>query len=259
MIVLDALKAAIDARQAVALVTVIGTRGSTPRKPGAMMLVSADGRLLSGTVGGGTFEHRILEKSPELIRQGGFHRITIHLTRELAMCCGGEMEVTVDVHTPPHRLILFGAGHIAQALCPMAAACGFDVVVIDDREEFLNDPSLAAASSRLDDPLGYARHLALEPSDLVTVMTASHDQDQAILEKILADNVAGFVGLIGSKTKWAKFRERLVARGLPDERVDAVECPLGLHIHAETPAEIAISVLAGLIEHLRRPRQELSK
>lgn len=245
----EALSRAMASGTPVALVTVIGTRGSTPRKPGARMVMDADGRI-AGTVGGGSFEKRILDRADELISLGGFHRFTLHLTRELAMCCGGEMEVIVEIVSPPARLLVFGAGHIAQALCPMAAACDFEVHVFDEREEFL-DPQVFPGASLHDDPLEFRHGFDLRASDIAVIMTASHDLDQEILRHLLEDGTVAYTGLIGSETKWKKFRERLSARGLPEDRLDDVVCPLGENIGAETPAEIAVSVLAGLVRWTR--------
>jgi 4-hydroxybenzoyl-CoA reductase subunit beta len=108
------------------LATVTGARGFTPRKPGAHMLVCAGGETC-GTVGGGAIEQRVIAEAHELLRGGGVSLVRKHLTQELGMCCGGEMEVFLEAIEPAPKLYVLGAGDIARPLAALASGCGFDV------------------------------------------------------------------------------------------------------------------------------------
>lgn len=248
MLVFSALQAELASRRRAALVTVIGTEGSTPRKEGARMLVGPQG-LLTGTVGGGTFEYKVIEAAMALMGKAGFHRLQFNLTRDLAQCCGGAMEVSVEVFVPARRLVIFGAGHVAQELARVAAPLGFEIHVVDDREDWAS-PTRFPQGTLHDDFMmfkGRSPALTLEADDLCVVMTAEHATDQKLMEALLADTPVAYVGLMGSKTKIAKFRQRLKARGISDRVMERMKAPVGVDIKAETPYEIALSIAAELV------------
>lgn len=245
----------VAARERVVLVTVIRTAGSTPRKAGARMLVGERG-LLAGTVGGGRFEGEILKQARAILPRGGFETREIKLTLELGQCCGGVMEVSLEVLAPAERLFIFGAGHVARELAPAARKVGFEVTVLDDREEFLTRERFPDADRLLDacDPAGWPGAVAIDPDTWCMVMTHDHGLDQRIVEKLVA-SPARFVGLIGSRAKAKRFAARLAAWGAAPEQVARLRCPVGLEIGAETPAEIALSIAAELVAERRRAAQ----
>src|SRR5262245_3058026 len=117
------------------LATVVATRGFTPQKGGAHLLV-AEGGETWGTIGGGAIEQEVLERARRLLERGGSERLDRHLTQELGMCCGGAMSVFLEVVEQRPKLMVFGAGHIAKPLASIAAGCGFDVTVVDSRAEW---------------------------------------------------------------------------------------------------------------------------
>src|SRR5437879_1842892 len=139
-------------RRRFALLTVVESRGFTPRKSGAHMLVDAAGATV-GTVGGGAIEQAALDEARRLLPRGGARVLHRHLTQELGMCCGGEMSIFVEVLEPAPRLVIFGAGYIARPLAAMAADCGFAVTVVDARPEWLNPARYPHAARVCRDPL----------------------------------------------------------------------------------------------------------
>jgi len=151
----------------------------------------------------------------------------------------------VEPILPVPRLVLFGAGHVAHALAPLAAAVGFEVVVCDPDERWLHDERFPTARSvRTFDAAAVARELApFGPGDHVVVVTRDRDVDRAVLQALLGRELA-FLGLVGSRAKVARIRAGLAAT---DEAWAAVHAPVGLDIGAETPAEIAVSILAQLV------------
>ncbi|MEZ4321095.1 MAG: xanthine dehydrogenase accessory protein XdhC [Myxococcota bacterium] len=260
MDVLEAAVAAVRSGRRAALVTVIAVRGSTPRNPGSRMLVRDDGSTV-GTIGGGTFEHRVTAVALEALATGRPARYDAHLTRDLGMCCGGEMSVYVEPLMPREPLVVYGAGHVAHALAPIASALGFEVTVVDDRDDLNTAERFPDAERVVSDAAEHARGLGSDPARYVLIVTHDHQLDQQLCEVLLPLDQR-WVGMIGSRAKVAKFFVRLRAAGM-DEALFAKLCaPVGLAIGAETPAEIAISI-AGELVRVRRavegPSEPLSQ
>jgi len=234
-----------------ALITVVRTAGSTPRKAGAKMLVAADGERV-GTVGGGAVEHALIAEAAECLRDQRPRLVRRHLTRDLAMCCGGEMEAFIEPLGHRDTLVLAGAGHINAALAPVALALGFDVVIADNFEEYATAERFPGARCALTfEPKEWG--VPFDACAYVVVATRDHSVDQEILEKLAALGAApAYLGVVGSQAKLLRFKKRLEARGIDDGWVARVRGPIGVDVGAETPAEIAVAVAAELIAVRRR-------
>lgn len=233
-----------------ALATVIGRQGSAPQAMGAKMLLHDDGTQV-GTVGGGAIEAQVLGACRQTLRDGKPRRVDAHLVRDLAMCCGGSMEVFVEFLQPQVRLVLIGAGHVAQAVTPVAEAAGFRIHVIDDREELLQAPVYAQASTGSYDVDELDVALPdLSERDYVLVMTRDHARDCTALGHLLG-RPHRYLGMIGSKRKVHAVLRRLMARqsamGRPAPDLSRLRAPIGLALGGRTPAEIAVSIVAELI------------
>jgi xanthine dehydrogenase accessory factor len=246
------------AGQPCALATVVRTSGSTPRKSAARMLVLADGTII-GTIGGGRVEKEVTDAAVALLKQGPGARgqlLRYHLTHELAMCCGGEMEVFVEPLIPEPSLVVLGAGHVAHALVPLARACGFAPTVIDDAESLANKERFPDAVSIVDsfDPRDW-KGLVLDDQTYAVIVTRDHACDQALLQHLIGIDLA-YLGMIGSRRKVEMFKQRLAARGIDPARFGRLRAPIGLDIGAQTPEEIAVAIVAELIQMraARRPR-----
>jgi xanthine dehydrogenase accessory factor len=245
-------------RRPCALATVVRTSGSTPRKAAARMLVRGDGSIV-GTIGGGRVENEVVLAAVALIAEGTAARAKLlryHLTHELAMCCGGEMEVFVEPLVPEPPLVVCGAGHVAHALVPLAREVGFQPIVVDEAEEWATPERFPAAARILDSfDVRDWKEIALDDNTYVVIVTRDHAQDQALLEALLPRKLA-YLGLIGSKRKIAMFKQRLEAKGLDVSRFDRLHAPIGLDIGAQTPEEIAVAIVAQLISvrAARRPK-----
>jgi xanthine dehydrogenase accessory factor len=228
-----------------ALASVIESRGFTPRKPGAHMLVAEDGATC-GTIGGGAIEHRVLVEARALLEGGGVSLVKKHLTQELGMCCGGEMAVFLEVLEPAPRLFLFGAGYIARALAALAAGCGFDVTVVDGRNDWAVPERFPDCRLVAQAPEDFLRALTTSAADYAVVVTHDHALDQTLVQELLRRPLK-FVGMIGSVPKQRKFALRLRARGFSDQQIARLRTPLGMPIGADTPEEIAVSAMGELI------------
>ncbi len=238
------------------LATVIESAGSTPQKPGSKMVVLGDGSL-RGTVGGGAIEHQIIDAARALLQAPEQTRvIETHLTHELGMCCGGKMKVFLEKHGAPARLTVYGAGHVAKELAALAHKVGFRVTVVDARPEWATAERFPGCEVLREDPADHARGQEGGPHDYFCVTTHDHPLDQAVVEALL-NKPAAYLGVIGSRRKAERFRMRLKAGGAQEAALDRIRSPMGVPIGALTPEEIAVSIVAELIQVRRggQPRR----
>jgi xanthine dehydrogenase accessory factor len=251
----DWLREVHEAGRAAAVCTVVATKGSTPRKAGASMLVVDDGSALGairGTVGGGAVEHEIRRQAMNVIATTRPALVEIPLTTVLGMCCGGTMTIFIESLRMRPPCILFGAGHVGEAVARAAALAGFDVSVVDPRDELRTAerfPDMAHFDSyEHDDDLDA---LPFSVDAFVVIATHDHQTDQRLAERVLS-RPARYVGLVGSQRKAALTRERCRNKGLDDDVIARLRCPAGLDIGAETPEEIALSIVAQMVQVRRR-------
>ncbi len=240
----------LDEGKTGALCTVVASNGSSPQKAGSKMLVLATGGIV-GTVGGGAIEQAVRERAAQVMRTGQAERYAAHLTRELAMCCGGRMEVFIEPIGARPWLIVFGGGHIGTALVRVANEAGFRVHVVDERDEWASPESHPqAAAVSCEAPLDVLDTLPWGPGTSAVVVTHDHALDEQIVERCLEREWA-YLGMIGSRAKAHRIIGRLAARGAPAEPLGRVRAPIGLGIGAREPGEIAVSIVAELVA-LRR-------
>jgi xanthine dehydrogenase accessory factor len=243
-----------------ALVTITGIAGSTPRSGGTRMLVFLTGKIV-GTVGGGAFEYKVIEQAHIAIREGKPRRYAVHLTTELGMCCGGAMEAYIEPLESQHDLVIYGAGHVGVATAIAANQAGFRVTVIDPREDFAQTERFHRDVTVIEaDPVSSLEELPWGLCSYHLIVTHDHALDQRIVEHALP-RLCGWMGMIGSRAKVAKFFIRLRAAGMNEQLFEKLSAPVGLDIGAETPEEIAISIVAELIRvrrHSERSPQPLS-
>lgn len=235
-----------------ALVTVVATKGSTPRKPGAKMIVTEDGASF-GTIGGGRFEHELAAAARDALTTGRAKLVRFHLTHDLAMCCGGEMEAFVEPIGGRDVLVLVGAGHVNAALAAVAARLDFELIVVDDLEE-LTEPARFPPGTRFVSSFAPKEwNVALGARTYVVVATRDHGVDQDVIEDLapLAGELR-YLGVIGSRGKLGRFRRRFESKGIPAEFITRVRGPIGVDVGAETPEEIAVAVAAELVAVRRR-------
>jgi len=248
--VFHAVGEALRRGESAALVTIIRTEGSTPQRVGAKMVVFADGRTV-GTIGGGCYENDAFWKAREALRTGRSEVVRYELSDDVAeesgLICGGQMEVYVEpIEAAPH-LYLIGGGHVAHHLARAAAAVGFHIHVLDDREKFANRERFPdAAEIAVDSIPAWLERAELTANAYVVILTRGHRYDLDAL-RALAPRPVRYLGLIGSRAKVARLYGALREEGVDPERLAHVHAPVGLAIGAVTPQEIAISILAELI------------
>lgn len=240
-----------------ALATVIFTSGSTPREEGAKMLIREDGSIL-GTIGGSILEGQVREEAKNIIREGKPKILDFDLTGkdEKGMICGGVAKVYIEPIIPISTLYIFGGGHISFPLAKIGKILGFQVVVIDDRKEYANPERFPEADKTIaDDYSNVFSPIAINKFSYIVIVTRGHAHDQTVLEWAITTN-AEYIGMIGSRNKIRKVYDNLIAKGVKEEDLKRVHAPIGLDIKAETPEEIAVSIMAEIIRvrHLEKPR-----
>lgn len=229
--------------QRVAWISVTKTRGSSPASVGQVMAVAADGRT-AGTIGGGASEHHVARQAVAAMAAGEpvFFFAIDHA--QDGMTCGGGMEGVGTVLGEALRLVIFGGGHVAQQLAPLAVRVGFPVCVVEDREALAT--AFEGVDFRVAQPSDYAERVPLSPTDYVVVCTRGHSTDEDALRYCLTQEPA-YLGMIGSRRKVRTLMDRLLEGGASPERLARVYAPIGLDIATQKPAEIAVSILAEML------------
>jgi len=237
-----------------ALATIIEASGSTPRGK-AKMLVMADGTTF-GTVGGGAVEAKVVQ---EALRAIEFNRSVVldysldsaRGGESLPMVCGGAMKVFVEVHGGKPRLLVVGGGHVGLHIARIAASVGYRVAVVDHRPAYATAERLPMARELyVDEDLGKALAAApVDSSTLVVVATSAHASDEQAVRYYIEKDCR-YLGVLGSRRKVSLLLERLRADGIPEERLARLRAPIGLDLGAETPEEIAVSVVAEIMATL---------
>jgi xanthine dehydrogenase accessory factor len=238
-----------DGRRA-ALATIVVRKGSTPRRDAAKMLVLDDGTQL-GSVGGGCVEADVCREALSVIRLERPKVLSFDLTEtdaaESGLLCGGVLEVYVEPILPDPVLVIFGAGHVGQAVAAVAAPIGFKVAIADDRIKYCNRERFPAAHALYVQPWEeLLEKVPVTDSTYLLIATRGHNYDLACLRFALR-TPARYIGLLGSRRKTRLLYETLEAEGVDAAQFERVFAPVGIEIGSETPEEIAISVAAELV------------
>lgn len=240
---------ALQRGESVALVTILESKGSTPQKVGAKMVVSRDGRL-RGTVGGGCVEAEILWRARQAIENRKAEILSYDYNaddEENGLICGGSVTVFIEPVRPAPRVFMVGAGHVAQPLCEIAKLAGFEVIVLDDRIKYASPERFPQADVVEAGPIAdLAAKFTYGDNAYVVIVTRGHTSDEEALRTFTQYDTA-YLGLIGSVAKIEKIFGRLERDGVPREKLERVHSPIGLDLGGSSPGEIAVSIVAELI------------
>jgi xanthine dehydrogenase accessory factor len=234
--VIAGLDEAVRRNEPVVLATVVEVKGGSPAQAGFKLLIRPDGSV-EGNIGGGELEQRIRDEAAAALRDGR-SRLVHYTLREkgpdaVGMACGGEVTVFVEPYQPSPTVLIAGGGHIGRPLAEMARLAGFNVEIVDVRPE-------RATTLQLDPS-------AITPWTYVVIMTETHAADEQVLRQVI-DSPAVYVGLVGSRRKIGAIFDTLQTEGVSEERLSRVRAPVGLDLGGRQPAEIAVAILAEIVQ-----------
>ncbi len=232
-----------------ALCIVVRTSGSTPRQAASKMLVYADGSFI-GTIGGGEMESRVIAEALQAMRDGKPRLIEYNMAdpqRGDPGVCGGQMEVYVEPILPQPEILIIGCGHVGKAVVHLAKWLGYRVLVSDDRVELCTPEAIPEADGYYPGPVeDLTQRIKIKQWTSLVLTTRSVDVDVPALS-LLLNTPAGYIGVIGSRRRWELTRQKLEEAGMSAENLARVHSPIGLDLGAETPEEIALSIMAEIL------------
>ncbi len=235
-----------------AIVTIVRTEGSTPRKAGAKMIVVQDGNTF-GTIGGDCVESGAVAEAMEAMREGKSKTFSAALEEEelggIGMKCGGVADIYIEVIKPTPKLLIIGVGNIGSQLVTLGHNLGFAITVIDPAARKEDFPDFVEVIPETVEK--GVRMAGITPQTYIVVATG-HKYDEAALKAVI-DSGAAYIGMVGSKRKVAVMYKSLMDEGIPEDKIKMVHTPVGLDIGAETPEEIAVSIMAEIIMRRRKP------
>ncbi len=245
-----ALLEAQDQGTAVALATVIGVSGSVPRHEGSKLLVYGDGSFV-GTVGGGALEARVLKEALAALSDGETRKLSYTLNDITAGdpgVCGGTVEVFVEPIGVAQTLLVIGGGHVGKALARLGKWMDYRVILADDRAEFCNPDYLPGMDGYIiGKPDEVVARVPITKQTNVAAVTRGLPVDIDLIPALLATD-AGYIGVIGSRRRWSITRKALIEeRGVDAVQLQRIRAPIGLELEAETPKEIALSIMAEIV------------
>src|ERR1700735_4558221 len=236
--------------QKCALATIVQKRGSIPSFESAKLLVREAGSMM-GTVGGGCVEAEVWNAAREVLDTEKPKNLSFSLGQEAAydegLICGGQVNIFVEPIVPQPHAFIFGGGHVSKSLSKVATLAGFATVIVDDREAFANPERFPEAEATYAEEYEevFAK-LPITSSSYVIIVTRGHRDDMRVLRWAVT-TPARYIAMIGSKRKTISVVRELEKEGFAREMFSKVFAPMGLEIGAETPEEIAISVVAEMI------------
>jgi len=230
-----------------ALCTIIESQGSTPRKPGTKMLVYANGEIY-GSIGGGKFEHHVIQDALEILTTNICKVFNYAMKKEEGMSCGGTAKVFIEPLIGMSKLYIFGGGHIGKILSELTIKLGFNVFVIDDRAEIIEKFENNEVKVICKPHNEAINDLVFDANTFISIATHNHMYDKEIVANCAKQQCA-YLGMLGSKNKISNIKnEFLKSNTLSQKEMDKIDWPMGVKIACNTPGEIAVSILAKLVD-----------
>lgn len=242
----------LQKQETFALATIINYKGSVPRRV-AKMVITKDMRTY-GSVGGDCVEGQVAQEAAKMLREGskGVVVKSYDLVEEefggVGMSCGGRVDIAIEVIEPEPRLIIAGSGHLSNAICSLAHLLGFEVIIIDALAEKASFPEANRVISDFFE--NNLSSVTVTVSTYIVIVTRHKDDLPSL--RVALKSKAGYIGLIGSKRRVSQTFELLGKEGFTEEELNRVNAPIGLDIGAETPEEIALSIMAEITQRRRK-------
>jgi xanthine dehydrogenase accessory factor len=231
------------------LCTIISSKGATPRHTTTKMIVFPEGRI-TGTIGGGELEIQVIQEAKQVMKDQKTRLVHYDYNNPSqggVGVCGGSVEIYLEPIAIRSHILIVGGGHVGKALSFLAHWLGFQVTVIDDRQEFCGEEMAPGADQRICCTMAEIPQKArINEQTYIIFTTRSNELDIEALPHIL-QLPWSYLGVIGSKRRWELTKKALQEKGLKRSDIEKVHSPIGLELNAETPEEIAVSVMAEII------------
>ncbi len=254
----EAASEAVKSGRSFALCIIIEKQGSAPRDVGSKMIVFEDGTKI-GTLGGGAFERLVISEAIKALKEGKSKVLTFSFMEQsppntipTGLICGGLAKVYIDVVKPRPTIYLLGAGHIAKPLADIINILGFPVIVVDDNPDFANRDRYPYAKDIIVDTWEEAlRKIKPNERDIIIIVYGEIEKDYKALKRAIETNVS-YIGLLGSRRKVRIFLDRLKGEGIDINKLKGrLYAPIGLDLNADTPEEVAISIIAEVLKIIK--------
>jgi len=245
---MELFQAAADLREKnkpFAVATIVSSKGSTPRSNAKMIILNKDSII--GTIGGGLAESYIIKEAVSCLKNGQSKMVEYTLDSgtsktSIAMTCGGNLEVFIEVITPRPELLIIGGGHVALEISRLAEKLDYSITVVENRKEFISEERFPMArqlfyNERIEDA---AKMAVIDKNTYVVICTGS--VDERVLRTVI-NSEAAYIGLLSSRRKIALIMNNMTDDGFDEKKLSSIYAPIGLDINAETPEEIAFSIL----------------
>ena len=245
--------------QKCALATIVQVKGSIPSYESAKLLVREDGSIM-GTVGGGCVEAEVWNAAREVLETEKPRSLSFSLGQDAAydegLICGGQLNIFVEPVIPQPQAFIFGGGHVSKSISKVATIAGFSTIIVDNREAFANKERFPEAEAvYAEEYEDIFPKLAITSSSYLIIVTRGHRDDMRVLRWAVGTQ-ARYIAMIGSKRKTISVIHELEREGFSREAFEKIFAPMGLEIGAESPEEIAISVVAEMIALRRSPQAD---
>lgn len=252
--IIEAVLKSKNSGEPVVMATIVRDSGSVPRHAGSKMLVFPDGKIM-GTIGGGEMENRVIAEGLECLKK---HEPTM-LHYELSDpaqgdpgVCGGQVDIFMEPILADPAVLVIGCGHVGQAVVELAHWLGFRVIACDDRADLCNPEKTPFADEYLVAvPEEVPTKASIHHQTYIAAVTRGVPFDVQMLPALLK-SPAPYIGVIGSRRRWATAVKSLHESGVTDDELARVHAPIGLELQAETPREIAVSIMAEIIAVQRK-------
>jgi xanthine dehydrogenase accessory factor len=249
--IFDKIQELLQKQEAFAVATIVGYKGSVPRRLAKMIVTKAGGTY--GTIGGGCVEGQVAERALIMLREGAKGALveTYDLVEEdhggVGMNCGGKVDVAIEILESDPQLVIAGSGHLAKAIAKLGAMLGFDLIVIDPMARKEDFPEARLVISDFVE----TNLLNIPISERTYIVIVTRHKDDVTTLKFALKTKAGYVGMIGSRRRVLQAYQLLLKAGITEKQLEKVNAPIGLDIGAETPEEIAVSIMAEITERRR--------
>ncbi len=233
-----------EEKSEVALLTITQVTGSNPSQVGGMMIIDKEGKVLEGSVGGGSIEESAKSKALVLLKQGKSELIHIDINDEKGMNCIGTVDIFVQVFTQRDEIILIGAGNVAHSVYSIAEMLDYDIVIVDDRPDYATKERFPKAKKFIVGEFKeILKTLEVGKKSNIIIATHGHEFDQMALLAV-AESDAKYIGMLSNRRKAKLILGKLADEGVSEDNIKKIYTPIGLSIGGTRPAEIAVSIMA---------------